>query len=311
MKTYVPSRMALPLSTLAAALLLTACGGGEDNTEDTTISSETAQSVSANGMVLSEDAANANAVVLSTTQAVVAGGQASQAYACAGGGSALFTVSGGSVGSVVNGQLDEGETYSLQFTDCRGAAGAASVNGTMTLAVTTASVDAVSVNTSTQAIVVVLPRRTLTLNGSSTLARTVVTNGATVVTTQRWTSAQIALTSLRNARSSSLSLSNVDISRSATTTNGVLSGSSHTGTLTMALGGPNGSWTATLATQGIASYDANGVPLQGAWQMTLPHNRIGLQVGGGTATVTVDHGPDGTVDRSYTFSTSNLANEAV
>ena len=310
MNTLFALRRSLPFSALATALLLTGCGGGDDN-EDTTLSSETAQSVSANSMVLSDDAANANAVVLSTTQAVVAGGQASQTYACAGGGSALFTLTGGSVGSVTNGQLDAGENYSLQFTDCRGAAGAASVNGTMTLNVTAASADAVSVNTSTQAIVVVLPRRTLTLNGSSTLARTTVTNGATVVTTQRWTSPQIALTSLRNARSSSLTLSNVDISRSVTTTSGVLSGSSNSGTLTMALGAPNGGWTATLATQGSVSYDASGVPLQGAWQMTLPHNRIGLQVGGGTATITVDHGPDGTVDRTYTFGTSNLANEAV
>lgn len=310
MNTLHALHRALPLGTLVTTLLLAGCGGSADD-EDTSITSETAQSVSANSMVLTEDTASAIAVVLSTTQVVVAGGQASQTYTCPGGGTALFTVTGGGVGSVTNGQLDAGENYSLQFTDCRGAAGAASVNGTMTLAVTAASADAVSVNTSTQAIVVVLPRRTLTLNGSSTLAQTVVTNGATVVTTNRWTSPQITLTSLRNARNSSLTLSNVDISRSVTTTSGVLSGSSSTGTLTIALGTPNGAWTATIATQGTASYDANGLPVQGAWQMTLPHNRIGLQVGGGTATITVDHGPDGTVDRTYTFSTTTLANEAV
>ncbi len=304
-------RHALPLSALATALLLAGCGGGDDAQTDTSISSETAQSVGANAMVLTEDSASANAALLSTTQVVVAGGQASQTYACPGGGTALFTVTGGSVGSVTNGQLDAGENYSLQFTDCRGAAGATGVSGTMTLAVTAASADAVSVNTSTQAIAVALPRRTLTLNGSSTLAQTVVTNGATVVTTNRWTSPQITLNSLRNARNSSLTLSNVDISRSVTTTSGVASGSSHTGTLTMALGAPNGAWTATIATQGTASYDANGVPVQGAWQMTLPNNRIGLQVVGGSATITVDHGPDGTVDHSYTFSTTTLANEAV
>lgn len=303
-------RFALSLSTLAAAALLAACGGGSDS-EDTSITSETAQSVSANSMVLSDDAASANAVALSTTQAVVAGGQASQTYACAGGGTALFTITGGTVGSVVNGQLDAGETYSLQYTDCRGAAGAASVNGTMTLVVTAAAADAVSVNTSTQALVVALPRRTVTMNGSSTLSQTVVTNGATVVTTHRWTSPQIAFTSLRNARSSSLTLSNVDISRSVTTSGGVVSGSSSTGGLTMALGGPNGAWTATITTQGAVSYDANGLPTQGTWQMTLPHNRIGLQVGAGTATITVDHGPDGTVDKTYTFSTNTLASQAV
>lgn len=307
--TPTPFRFALPLTTLATAVLLSACGGSSDEA-DTSITSETAQSVSANSMVLSEDAANANAVVLSTTQAVVAGGQASQTFNCAGGGTAVFTVDPGSVGSVINGQLDAGESYSLQFTACRGSAGAASVNGLMTLDVITASADAVSVNTSTQAITVVLPLRTLTMNGSSTLSQTVVTNGATVVTTNRWVSPQIAFTSQHNARSSSLTFSNVDISRSVTTVSGVQTARSNSGTMTLALNTPGGNWSATLASQGVVSYDLNGLPLQGSWQMTLPHNRIGLTLGSGTATVTVDHRPDGSIDRTYVFTIANLAAEA-
>lgn len=309
MNTFNALQRALPLTTLATALLLAGCGGSADDT-DTSISSETAQSVSADTMALSEDTANANAVALNATQAVVAGGQASQTYACAGGGTAVFTITGGSLGSVVNGQLDAGENYSLQFNACRSAAGAATVSGLMTLAVTAASASSVAVNTSTQALTVTLPQRTLTLNGSSSWSQTVVTNGSSTTTTAHWVSPQIELTSLRNARTSSLTLSNVDVSRSVTTLSGVLSGSSLSGSMTMALGTPNGAWTATLATQSAATYDASGVPVQGSWSMTLPHNRIGLQVGAGSATITVDHGPDGSVDRTYTFSIATLASQA-
>jgi hypothetical protein len=299
---------------LAALALLSACGGGggdEASSADTTVSAETAQSASANGMVVSEDAANATAETLKTTQAVVASAQASQTYACAGGGTAVYTVTGSSGAALTNGQLDAGETYSLVFSACRGSAGAASLDGAMTLVVTAAATDAVTVQTSTQGIVVALPNRTLTLNGSSTLAQTVTTNGASIVTTNRWTSSQILLTSVRNARSSSLTLSGIDFTRSVTATGGVIAGSTGSGTLTMAAALPSGAWTATIATQGTVSYDAGGLPTQGSWQITLPYNRIGLQLATGSATITVDHGPDGTIDRTYTFTATILTAQAV
>jgi len=305
-----PRRLAL-LPAVALLALLSACGGGGDTTSDTTVSAETTESVSANSLSMTEDSANAASSMLATAQAVVAGAQASQTHACAGGGTAVYTVSGGSLGGATNGQLDAGEVYSLQFHTCVGSAGAASVDGTMTLEVTAASAGAVTVQTSTQGVVVALPQRTLTLDGSSTLAQTVVTNGATSVTTNRWTSPQITLTSLRNARASSLTLSGVDFTRSVTTTGAVVSGSAGHGTLTLAAALPNGSWTAEIATQGTVSHDANGVPTAGSWQITLPHNLIGLQVGAGTATVTVDHGPDGAIDHTYTFSVSTLSSQAV
>ena len=298
-------------ATLALVALLAACGGGGDTAADTTVSSETAQSVSANGMVISEDAASASAETLKTAQAVVAGAQASQTYACAGGGTAVYSVSGSSGAALTNGQLDAGETYGLQFTACRGSAGAASLDGTMTLVVTAPSAGVVTVQTSTQGIVVVLPQRTLTLNGSSTLAQTVTTNGATSTMTNQWTSPQITLTSLRNARASSLTLTGVDFTRSVTTTGGVIGGSTGSGALTIAATLPNGAWTAEIVTQGTVSYDTSGLPTQGNWQITLPHNRIGLELGAGVATITIDHGPDGTIDRTYTFGAGTLAAQAV
>lgn len=299
-----------PLPAAALLALLAACGGGGDGGADTTVSAETAQAMSANSAVLPEDSGAAAATLLTTTQAVVAGGQASQTVACAGGGTAVFSVSGGSLASIANGQLDAGEVYSVTYNACKGSAGAATLNGTATLSVVSAAAGSVEVSTATQGIVVTLPQRTLTLNGSSTLAQTVVSNGATTTTTSRWTSPQIVVTSQRNARSSQFTLSAVDLTRSISVTNGVVSARSGSGTHTMSAVLPNGSWSITTATQGAVSYDANGVPTQGAWTITLPNNRIGVAVVPGTLTVTLDHGPDGTIDRTWVFTTTTLAAEA-
>jgi hypothetical protein len=302
-------KTALALTSLLA--LLTACGGGGDDAGSTdNVGQETATAMSANSAVVPADSAEAAATVLVTTQAVVAGGQASQTYNCVGGGTALFTVTGGSVASITNDVLDAGEVYSVSYTACRGSAGAASLDGTATLTVVSAAAGVTDVSTATQGIVVTLPQRTLTLNGNSTLSQTVVTNGATATTTSRWTSPQIVVTSQRNARSSSFTLTNVDLTRSIAVTGGVISARSNSGTHTMSAVLPNASWTITTATQGAVSYDANGVPTQGAWTITLPNNRIGVSVVPGTLTLTLDYGADGTIDRTYTFSATTLVDEA-
>lgn len=301
-----PLRHAL---ALAVTTLLAACGGGGD-TPDTTASDATVESASANTMAMPESAAAVTTESLKTAQAVVAGGQASQTYACAGGGTATFTISGATGPGATNGQLDAGEIYSLQFAACRGALGAAQLDGAMTMSVTAASASGVTVQTATQALTVALPLRTVTLNGSSTLASSVITNGATTTTTVHWTSPQIQLASQRNARSSSFTLSGVDVTRSVSVTGGVVSGASGSTALTLDAVLPNGNWSATIASQGNVAYDTSGVPTAGTWQVTLPHNAIGVTVGGGTTTVTLDHGPDGSIDRTWTFPTATLAAEA-
>jgi hypothetical protein len=304
--------IALRATALAAATLLAACGGGgSDDGTDTSVSMATAESASANSMEMPAETTSAMSATMSTAQAVVAGAQAGATYACLGGGTAVFTATGGTAASLLNGQLDTGEVYSLQYNACRGSAGAAQINGAMTLTVVSAGSGSVTVATQTQGIVVTLPLRTLTLNGSSTFSQTVVASGASVTTTNHWTSPQIALTSLRNGVTSSLTLTNIDLTRSMTTTNGLATGSSHSGTLTLAAALPANTWTATIATQGAVAFDASGVPTQGSWAITLPHNAIGLTVAAGTATVTVDNGPDGSIDHTYTFGANALAGEAV
>jgi hypothetical protein len=308
MKKNASTRLALvPAAALLALLAACGGGGGDAGTPITGVTQSQAQAMSANSAVVPAETTDAAALLLSTTQAIVAGGTASATFNCAGGGTAVFTATGSNIG---NGQLDAGEVYNVTYTACKGSAGAASLDGTATLTVVAAGAGTVEVNTSTSGIVITLPQRTLTLNGTSTLSQTVVTNGAATTTTNHWTSPQIVVTSQRNTRSSSFTLTGIDITRSFTTTNGVVSARSSSGTHTMTAVLPNGNWTVTTATNGAVSYDANGVPTQGDWTITLPNNRIGVNVVPGTLTVTVDFGADGSIDRTYVFTTTVIAAEA-
>ena len=158
------NRRLAPLAAATALLaLLAACGGGgaDAGAPANGVTQSDAQSMSANSAVLPADSVEGQASILSTTRAVVASGTASQTVNCAGGGTAVFTVSGGSAGSLGNGQLDAGEIYSVSYTNCTGAAGAATLNGSATLTVVTASGGTTQVNTATQNLQVTLPQRTI------------------------------------------------------------------------------------------------------------------------------------------------------
>ena len=312
MKQPLKQRSTVVASTVLAALLA-ACGGGGDSstTADTSVSQDKVQAMSADSSVMATDGTDGAQALLATTQAVVASGSASQTINCAGGGSAMFTVSGGSLSQLTNGQLDAGEVYGVTFNGCRGSAGAVALTGSATLTVVSASAAVLAVNTATLNLEVELPLRKLNYNGSSSLSQTVTTNGAITTTTRRWTSPRIEVRSVRNnGRTSKFTLSNVDLTRAFVQTNGVITARSASGTHTLDAVLPNGSWSITTATQGAVSYDANGVPTQGAWTITLPNNIIGVSVVPGTLTVTIDFGADGSIDRTFVFSTAILVAEA-
>jgi len=296
---------------MAAALmawLLAACGGGSGSSDSAdAVSQDKAQSMSADSSVLSTDGTDGAVALLTTAQAVVAlSSSASATVSCGGGGSATFTAAGTSPALLANGQLDAGEVYGVTFNSCRASTGAATLNGTATLTVTQAGGGVTAVDTSTQNLQVALPLRTLTFNGSSSFSHTVVTSGPTTTITNRWVSQQIVVKSVRNGtlRVSTFTLRNVDMTRTFTLVNGVLTATSFNGTYTMDAVLPNATWSITTSTQGGVTCDANGVPIQGAWTITLPNDRIGISVVPGTLTVTVDFGADGSIDRTFVFSTA-------
>lgn len=296
------------IAAAALAALLAACGGGGGDSTDTSdaVSQDKAQAMSADSSALSTDGSDGHDTLLTTLQALVTSSSANVTVSCAGGGTAMFSVSGGTLASITNGQLDAGEVYAATFNGCRSANGAAALTGSATLTVTQAGGGVTAVDTATQNLQVALPLRTLTYNGSSSFSHTVVSNGPTTTVTNHWTSPQIVVKSVRNGtlRTSTFTLSNVDIARTFTSVNGVLTSTSFSGTHTMSAVLPNATWSITTATQGGVTCDANGVPTQGAWIITLPNDRIGISVVPGTLTVTVDFGADGTIDRTFVFSTA-------
>lgn len=305
--TTLRSQVCTLIALALSSALLVACGGADSSNaggNNNPTSSETAQSVSANGLMLGEETAIAHGLMLNFVLAVVGGGQMATTFPCAGGGTASFVVSGGAMSGWVNHQLDTDERYTIDFDHCRDNAGS-EIDGVLSLNVVAASANAVSVTTVTQALTIAEPGRTLTLNGNSTFTRSSVTTGSTVVTTERWVSPQISFVSVHNGRTSSLTLRDVDITRTVTTVNGVQTSVTSDSDFSLTLLGVGG-WSATISTDGQVSYSPGGVPASGHWLITLPHDRIGVVLAANTATVTVDHGPDGSIDRTYVFSLATL-----
>lgn len=300
------------LGALSLIAVLAACGGGGNDSPppSTAISAEDAKAVGANTAAIPNDTSAAMDAVIAAAEAVVASGQASVTINCPGGGTAIYQVTGPDAALLGNRQFDEGENYSVTFNACRGALGAATVNGSKTLFVAARTADSITLQTAHNNVVVSLPLREVTLNGASTITRTVVTAGNTSTTTTRWVTPNFTISSRHNLRTTSFSYTNVDITRSVVVTNGVVTGSSYSGTSTLTWTWPNGSFSITFTTQGTVTCDANGNPTQGKWTITLPNNRLVLTLVPGTVTLEVDYGNDGTIDRVYTFTVTDLMGDA-
>ena len=302
------------LLALACLSLLSACGGGGTNS-GSTASKSTIQSVSANGAMVPGDTSDAQMTSLKTAQAVVAAEPltvtSEVTVICPGGGSAKLT-GGGTVGTLGNRMLDAGENYTLVYSDCKGSLGAATVNGTMTLAVTSASSTSVAVNTTTSNVTVALPLRTVTLNGSSTLTLSSTTTGTTTATTQHWTTPSVQVKSQRNAGGplSIFNFVNVDLFRTINSVNGVIVGGSSQGSSTLEANLLLFTWRVTLATIGLVTYGPTGLVTQGSWLIDLPDDRITVVITPSAVSVAVDYGANGTTDVYFYFTLDTLVNEA-
>jgi len=311
----VPAVANLPraLCALSLSVLLAACGGGSNNDSNqssSSVSADAAKNASANTATIPNDSATALSATIETAEAVVAAGSASVSIACAGGGTAVYQVTGPDASLLLNHQLDPGENYSLTFNNCQNASDSATVNGSMTLLVASKTSDSITVDTATNNVVVTLPHGTVTLNGSSTISRTITTSGNTTTTTTHWVTPNFSVVSNRNGRTSSFSFTNVDITRTVVVTNGVVTSTSIDGTSTLSWVWPGGSFSITFTTQGTVTCDGSGTPTQGVWTITLPHDRIVITVVPGTVMVQVDYGNDGTIDRVYTFTVTDLMGSA-
>ena len=289
----------------AVLALLAACGGGTSSSGSDTPSRASIQSVGANSAVLPNDSTEAAATALTAVRAVAAAGSASTpvgvTVACAGGGTATYSV-GGTNNPVqwLNRALDVGETYVISFTDCQSGSTAAPVNGSMTLTVTAAGAT-LSVDTRTTNLRVTLPLRTVTFNGSSTITQTVSGSGNNATTTTRWTSPAIQVRSQRSSGPSTLfNLSGVNYGRTIGAVNGVPVHTSE-GTSSMQADLALFTWFITLATLGPVLYDTTGVLVQGSWLIDLPDDRITLSISNQRVSFQFDLGANGTIDLGFTI----------
>ena len=318
------------LSLLCAAALC-ACGGGGSSAGPAPVTStDTATGYSANATQISDAATEALDTSVQTAQAIIAtqanataagsrataqsatvAGVTNASVNCLGGGTATLTISGGTPTSVTNGKLDTGEVYQLVYAGCRGAVGLAQVDGTLTMTVQSATATDLSLMLATSDLTVTLPRGTVKVVGSTSHSLTSSTDvsGATVLTSQ-FSTPSLSVATHFNARQSTFTLSAVDITRTSTWLNGLPLSSSLNGTHTLSATLPNGAFSYTVSTQGAVNYSATGLPTSGAWTVTLPQSIVAISVANALATITIDDGKDGTIDRTFTIPVRTLQTDA-
>jgi hypothetical protein len=318
----------VPMLPLLGAALLSACGGGGSDAGSgaTAIDDTTATAYAANATLTASDAMGAADTAVLTAQSLVASftsaassGTKANALAadakplttsavtraCAGGGSATLSIGGGDPAAWNNGRFDAGEVYQITYSGCKGFAGWTTVDGSLSLTVDAASGDtsngSLAVSLAATNLTVATPRGSASLNGNATRTLSVATDANGVVLyTSRYVAPSITWVTQYGARTSTFTLSAVDIRRTATVANGVLQSSSIDGTHTLSATLPNGSFAYSVATQGAATYAGDGTPLAGSWTIELPQDRIVVTVANGAATWTLDRGKDGTIDRTVT-----------
>lgn len=331
------------LATLAAALAtiaaLSACGGGDadddsGNNSSGSMSLDTAGRYAAHATLASADGGTAVDVAVKTAQAVVAAHTSSAAataagtrstasakpsatgiapsvtIACAGGGTATVSATGPTLAGLYNGALDPGEVYQLSFTNCQGSTGAAVVNGALAVSVPEVGTGSLNLDLTATALSVALTGGRITIDGSlSYSAIDAMPEGAAydLLRNSDLRSSQLTLTTQRNSRTQTFTVTALAVQRSSTWSAGLPLSSSMQGssTFTAALG--DASYSATLTTSGSTAYGADGLPTSGSWALTLPNTQIGLAVSGEWATLTVDDGHNGSIDRSLTVPRATLA----
>ena len=302
-----------PLMTLSAigAAMMIACAGTTEH-EATPLSNKTATQYSANASVIAADASGALDATLATAMQLVAATSSAskvgrkqapaaikQGLHCAGGGQAKMSISGADSAQELNSRLDTGEVYQIAFVDCRAGAGWAVLNGGVTMTVVSVADGVTAVNLSTTTLMAAVPRGTLSLIGSAGVQRSVAVNGTGSSVTTRITASGLSIGTDFSGHTANFTLSDVDLTRQANLAAGVLLSATYRGahSLSGTIGGQ--AFDFGVATQAGAAFNAMGAPTQGTWVLTLPRQIVTIGVENATATIDIDEGKDGSVERSF------------
>lgn len=322
MAASLPSRFPRPgFAALACGLLLGACGGGGGSGGTApvlavpSLSQLDATATSANASTAGEDTAAAIDAVVDTTSSVAlslpAGLPAAGATVdCAGGGTATLGISGGTPTGEFNGRLDAGEHYSVVFAQCSNGAGSARLNGSVELDVLSADHEAspqtLAVHLVVTHLTLTLPSGTVTLDATATASRSVTTdNGATTIVSHVGVPSATLATDL-NRRAATFTVTNLDATRTQTSSGGVTTASRFDGHMTLAGSADGRTLSLTFATNGNVNHGADGTLVSGAWTVVRPDATIATTVADGLVVMTVDDANDGTIDHTWTFTTAQL-----
>ena len=324
------------LASLIVGGLLAACGGGADEASvDEAVSSSTANDLAADTVVEGSEAMAAIDTTVLAAEAVVAtqagatSGQSTHAaelataaapatgmavasvpVTCPGGGSAVLSISGGTAASVLNGQFDSGETYAIDFSDCRFQTGGAAVTGAAELAVDGLEGTQARLALTLEAVTVQLARGNVVLDGDAVWQGSQASDGTSTTVSTDLSISSLSLTSTFGARTASFALRDVAVTRVGLWVDGVLASSSMSGSYTIASSRTNNSFEATVTTVGNAQYGADGVPTSGAWRVDFTTWSLQMSVSGETVTLGIDLGQDGSIDKTYTSTRASLSADA-
>lgn len=295
------------------AALLAACGGGTDG-PDQALSSQTAQGYAADSQAMPLAATTTVQVATLTLESALYGGvptptaqgpQSAVTAACNNGGSISFSISGGTPGQRLNGVLDAGETYTINFNNCGHLDDRGVLDGSLTLAVTAYSQTDADLTHAANALRLSNSQGTYTLQGSVREQRSsTATAGGGRRLASRQTSSGLGLQSLVAGRGSSYELRSLDWTVVCMLdTTGLLVERTHQGTLLLAASTPRRpNATLQVATQGTLVASDNGLyAAQGSFSLTTNHDRIAVSYGVTTVTLELDLGNNGSIDRRWTL----------
>lgn len=300
-----------PIPTLfigpISAILVVACAN--ETEVRVPLSIESATQYAATASVVGAEASTALDATLSVATQLVSGtisklpagrprGLAAN-LGCSGGGTATLTIAGANALEESNGRFDADEVYQIAFIDCGAAGGGATLNGAVTLNVLNAARSATTVALSTTTLKAGLPRGVVSMIGNAELQRSVMTGGRGSQATTRVTASSLDITTGVHGANGSFTLSRVDLTRQASYAVGAPQSVSYGGTLALAGDVAGHSVDCIVATQPGATFDANGLPIQGRWVITLDHHVVKLAVADGNVTIDIDAGNDPAVGSSF------------
>jgi hypothetical protein len=306
------------LVALACGLSLSSCGGGGGGGAAPvlavpTLSQLDATATSANAASSSEDTAVAVDSVIDRTSALalaMPAGAVTATVACAGGGSATLSISGGTLAGELDGQLDAGEHYSVVFAQCGDSAASGRLNGSAEMDVTSAdrstSPQTLGLHLSVNRLELAQPSGTVTLDGTASASRSVTTGNGMTTTVSHISVPSATLATAFNGRGAQFTVSDLDATRTVTSVDGVTTASHFDGRMTLTGSADGRSLSLSFATTGNVTHDGSGALVSGAWTVVRPDATITTTVANGLVFMTADDGNDGTIDHTWTSTTAEL-----